>query len=132
MQVIRFFRYKFVNVVFCLPSASYMDKVVREMCHYVLRPQEKGIANAYRIKKSPYMGFTYTTFLGTIRSEIPTKSLWEEFRRLHAEHQEALYERSRKGITVSERRKEEQLAQALKPKATYEDLVKKAKLIMPQ
>jgi ABC-type dipeptide/oligopeptide/nickel transport system ATPase component len=48
MQVIQSFRYKFINVIFYLPSASYMDKVVREMCHYVLRLQERGVANLYR------------------------------------------------------------------------------------
>jgi hypothetical protein len=132
MQVIQSFRYKFINVVFCLPSASYLDKVVREMCHYVLRLQERGIANVYRIRKSPYQGWTYTPFLGTIHSELPTKMLLDEFRRLHAEHQERLYEQSRKGLTVQERRKEDQLAQALKPKATFDDVLEKAKLLMPQ
>jgi hypothetical protein len=78
------------------------------------------------------MGFTYTPFLGTIHSEMPTKNLWEEFRRLHAEHQEKLYEQSRKGLTVQQRRKEEQLEQALKPHDTYESLLEKAKLVMPQ
>lgn len=132
MQVIQSFRYKFINVVFCLPSASYLDKVVREMCHYVLRLQERGIANVYRIKKSPYMGFTYTPFLGTIHSEMPTTMLWDEFRKLHAEHQERLYEESRKGLTVQERRKADQLEQALKPKDTFENTLEKAKLILPQ
>jgi len=132
MQVVQSFRYKFVNVIFCLPSASYMDKVVREMCHYVIRLQERGIANVYRIRKSPYIGYTYTPFLGTIHSEMPTRILWGEFRSLHAEHQERLYEQSRKGITVQERRKEDQLEQALKPKQTFDDVLEKAKLIMPQ
>jgi hypothetical protein len=132
MQVIQSFRYKFVNVIFCLPSASYMDKVVREMCHYVLRLQERGIASVYRIRKSPYMGYTYTPYLGTIHSEMPTRMLWEEFRKLHAEHQERLYEQSRTGLHISEKRKADQLEQALKPKQTFDDVVEKAKLIMPQ
>lgn len=102
------------------------------MCHYVLRLQERGIAKVYRIKKSPYMGFTYTPFLGTIHSEMPTKLLGEEFRRLHAEHQEKLYEDSRKGMTIEARHKADQLEQALKPKDNYATLLDKAKLIMPQ
>jgi len=43
-----------------------------------------------------------------------------------------LYEQSRKGFTVQERRKEDQLEQALKPKQTFDDVLEKAKLIMPQ
>ena len=72
------------------------------------------------------------TLFGAIHSEMPTKILWEEFRRLNAEHQERLYEQSRKGFTVQERRKEDQLEQALKPKQTFDDVLEKAKLIMPQ
>jgi hypothetical protein len=109
-----------------------MDKVVREMCHYVLRFQERGVANVYRIRKSPYMGFTYTRFLGTIHSEMPSKTLLEEFRRMHAEHQKELYEQSRKGQTVQEKRKADQFEAALKPKQICEDVVEKAKLILPQ
>lgn len=51
---------------------------------------------------------------------------------MHAEHQEELYEQSRKGQTVQERRRAEQFEQALKPKDTYENLLEKAKLVMPQ
>jgi len=94
--------------------------------------QERGIANVYRIRKSPYQGWTYTPYLGTIHSELPTKSLLREFTEMHAEHQNALYEASRKGLTIQERRKEEQLEQALKPRDTYESLLEKARLIMPQ
>jgi hypothetical protein len=78
------------------------------------------------------MGFTYTPFLGTVHSEMPTKTLLEEFRKMHAEHQEKLYEASRTGQTIQERRKADQLEQALKPKQTFEDVVEKAKLILPQ
>jgi len=35
-------------------------------------------------------------------------------------------------LTISERRKQDQLEQALKPKQTFDDIVEKAKLIMPQ
>jgi cell fate (sporulation/competence/biofilm development) regulator YlbF (YheA/YmcA/DUF963 family) len=63
---------------------------------------------------------------------MPTHSLWEEFRQLQKQHQDKLYEDARKGMTISERRKADQLEQALKPHDKYEDLVEKAKLIMPQ
>lgn len=132
MQVIQSFRYKFINVIFCLPSASYMDKVVREMCHFVIRLQRRGVGAAYRICKTPYQGWTFTPFLGTVHSQMPTTALWEEFRRLHSEHQERLYEQSRKGLTVQERRKAEQLEKALNPKQPFEELLEKARLILPQ
>jgi ABC-type dipeptide/oligopeptide/nickel transport system ATPase component len=132
MQVIQSFRYKFINVIFCLPSASYMDKVVREMCHFVIRLQRRGVGAAYRICKTPYQGWTFTPYLGNIHSEMPTAGLWNEFRRLHSEHQERLYEQSRKGLTVQEKRKAEQLEKALKPKQPFEELLEKARLILPQ
>lgn len=92
----------------------------------------RAIASVYRIRKSPYTGYTYTPFLGTIHSEMPTASLWKEFRRMHTKHQEQLYETSRKGLTISERRKADQLEQALKPEDSFENTLEKAKLILPQ
>jgi hypothetical protein len=63
---------------------------------------------------------------------MPSRSLWDEFRRLHAEHHEKLYEESRKGLTIKERHKQEQMEKALQPKDTYSALLEKAILIMPQ
>lgn len=132
MQVIQSFRYKLINVIFCLPTASYMDKVVREMCHYVLRMKRRGQASVYRIVKSPFEGWTFTPYLGTIHSEMPTQMLYREFRNMHTEHQEALYERSRKQMEASEKKKAEKLEQSLKPKRTFEELREKAMLILPR
>jgi hypothetical protein len=47
-------------------------------------------------------------------------------------HDHEPYKASRRGLTLQEERKRAQLEQALKPKATFEDTVEKAKLIMPQ
>lgn len=46
--------------------------------------------------------------------------------------QEALYELSRKRMEVSAKKSEEKLEKALEPKRTFEDLVDRAKLILPQ
>jgi len=132
MQVVQSFRYKLINVMFCLPSASYMDKVVREMCHYVLRMQKRGQAKVYRIVKSPFEGWTFTPYLGTIHSEMPTTELFNEFERVRTEHQEALYEQSRKQMEASAKKQAEKLEQTLAPKRTWEDLKERAMLILPQ
>jgi hypothetical protein len=63
---------------------------------------------------------------------MPSKTLLEQFRAMHAQHQERLYEESRKGLTIQERRKADQLEQALKPKQTFADTLEKARLILPQ
>lgn len=132
MQVIQSFRYKLINVIFTVPSASYVDKVPREMCHYVIRMQRRGVASVYRIRKSPFEGFTYTPFLGTIYTEMPTEILYQDFRRSHTEHQERLYEQSRQRMEASEKRDKERLDKALNPKDTMQVLVDKARLILPQ
>jgi len=132
MHVIQSFRRKLINVIFALPSASYMDKVCREMCHFLIRMQQRGVGAVYRICKSPYAGYTFTPHLGTIYSEMPTMGLWEEFRRLHEEHLDKLYAESRKKAILREKRQEEKLEQALKPKQTFDVLMEKARLILPQ
>ena len=48
------------------------------------------------------------------------------------EHLDKLYEESRKKAIVSEKRKEEKLEEALKPKRTFEDTLERAKLVLPQ
>lgn len=132
MQVIQSFRYKFINVIFTLPSAQYLDKVPREMCHFVIRMVGRGQGTVYRIVKSPYEGWTFTPFLGTIHSEMPTNELYYEFKRLHAEHQEKLYEQSRKQMEVSEKKMEEKLEKAFEPRETFDSLKEKGLLILPQ
>lgn len=109
-----------------------MDKVCREMCHFVIRMKQRGIGGVYRICKTPFQGFTYTPHLGTIHSEMPTMSSWEEFRRLHVEHLDKLYEESRKKAMISEKRKVEKMEEALKPKKTFEDTLERARLVLPQ
>ena len=132
MQVIQSFRFKLINVIFTVPSASYIDKVAREMCHYLLRMQKRGQASVYRIVKSPFEGRTFTPFIGTVHSEMPTQMLWKEFKEMHAEHQEALYEKSRKQMEAKAIKDSERLESALLPKDTIENLKEKALLILPQ
>lgn len=132
IKVVQSFRFKLINVIFTVPSASYIDKVAREMCHYLLRMKERGMASVYRIKKSPFEGYTFTPFIGTVHSELPTKMLSDEFYRLHAEHQEALYEKARKEMEAATKRENEKLEKTLSPRETMDDLKEKALLILPQ
>lgn len=131
MQIMQSFRRKLINVIFCLPSGAYMDKVCREMCHFVIRMKKRGVGEVYRIRKN-IQGFTYFPHEGTLYSEMPTMGLWEEFRRLHVEHLDKLYEESRKKAMISEKRKVEKMEEALKPKKTFEDTLERAKLVLPQ
>lgn len=132
IKVVQSFRFKLINVIFTVPSASYIDKVAREMCHYLLRMQARGQASVYRIKKSPFEGYTFTPFIGTIHTELPTKMLLDEFYEMHAEHQEALYEKARKQMEAATKRETEKLEKTLSPRETMDDLKEKALLILPQ
>jgi len=132
MKVIQSFRYKFINVIFTVPSASYLDKVAREMCHYLLRLKKRGQASVYRIMKSPFEGHVFTPFIGNVYAEMPTSFIWEEFRELHAEHQEILYEKARKQMEADSLKAEKKLESDLKPKDTLESFTEKAMLILPQ
>jgi hypothetical protein len=132
IKVIESFRYKLINVIFTVPSAKYIDRVAREMCHYLLRMKARGQASVYRIKKSPFEGYIFTPFIGTVHTELPTKMLLDEFYKMHAEHQEEVYERARKQLEARTVRDSEKLERALTPKETVETLKEKALLILPQ
>jgi hypothetical protein len=132
MMVIQSFRYKFINVIFCLPSAQYMDKVPREMCHFLLRMQRRGAASVYRIRKTAFSGDSYVQTLGTIAAQLPTKQLMDEFYRMHAEHQEQLYADSRREMEAAETRLKDRIDKALTPVVSQETLLDRARLILPR
>jgi len=94
--------------------------------------KKRGQARVYRVVKNPFEGRPFTPFIGTVHSEMPTQGLWKEFKQMHTEHQEALYEKSRKQMEAKAIKDTEKLENALTPKQTLEDLKEKALLILPQ
>lgn len=126
------FRYKLINVIFALPSRYYLDKVPREMCYYEVMMQRRGMANVYKILKSAFADMTYTKFLGVVHLGLPSKSLAEEYEKLRAGHQDALYERLRQEQEVIAKKHEESLKKELEPERTFMDDTEKAMLILPE
>ena len=131
-MVAQSFRYRFINVIFALPSRFYLDKVPRELCHYEVMMQRRGVGSVYKIYKSAFVDMTYTKYLGHIYLSFPSKHLCEEYERMRAEHQDALYERLRKEQDVLTMKHEEKLDKALQPKRTFEEDVEKGVLLLPQ
>jgi len=132
MQVLQSFRYKLINVIFTLPSAVYMDVVARTMCHYLLVMNKRGVATVYRILKPTYAGSPWTKRRGGLYSEMPTAMLWDEFERLRDEHQDALYEQSRKMSEARVEHEKEKLEKTLTPKITDDEFLRIAKATLPQ
>lgn len=126
------FRYKFINVVFALPSRYYLDKVPREMCHYEVMMSRRGVGGVYKIYKSAFVDTTYTKYMGHVFLSLPSKHLFDEYERLRAEHQDALYERLRKEQEVLSKKQEQKLEKALQPKRSFEEDVEKGILLLPQ
>jgi hypothetical protein len=84
--------------------------------------KKRGQARVYRVVKNPFEGRPFTPFIGTVHSEMPTQGLWKEFKQMHTEHQEALYEKSRKQMEAKAIKDTEKLENALTPKQALEDL----------
>lgn len=132
MQVLQSFRYKLINVIFTLPSATYMDIVARTMCHFLLVMNRRGVATVYRILKPTYSGSPWTKRLGVTYSEMPTMGLWDEFERMRTAHQDALYEQARKKSEVRVEKEKQKLEKALKPQMDNTELIRIGKAILPQ
>lgn len=126
------FRYRQVNVFFALPSRYYLDKVPRELCHYEIMMQRRGLGFVHQIYKSSYADITFTKKLGFVHVTMPSKWLVDEYERKRAEHQDALYEKLRKEQEMLEVKEEEKMQKALAPERTFEEDVEKALLILPQ
>lgn len=132
MQVLQSFRYKLINVIFTLPSATYMDIVARTMCHYLLVMTQRGRATVYRILKPTYSGSPWTKRIGGIYSEMPTMYLWDNFETRRTEHQDALYEQSRKLSEARVKGEEEKLEKTLKGRIQDDELLRIARAVLPQ
>jgi len=126
------FRYRLINVMFALPSRYYLDKVPRELCHFELMMQRRGVANVYKIYKSAFTDFTYTKYLGGIQMKLPPKHLTYEYERMRREHQDALYEKLQKQETIRTMKMEKKIEKALTPEVGGEELLARAKMILPQ
>lgn len=132
MQILQSFRYRKVNIIFTLPSAGYMDKVAREMCHFCINLGQRGVGRVYRIVKTPYISWTFTPFMGMVYSEMPTAFMWDEFVRLHTEHiDEFVVEAKEKSIAHGKKAKKK-LEKILEGELTHKQLLVIAKASLPQ
>ena len=110
----------------------YLDKVAREMCHYLLQMRGRGLSNVYAIKKNPLSNWTYTPLLGTLYLKPPSKGLIDAYEKLRQEHMDALFNSLGDQLKVMRLRKEEKLRRALKPRYTFEQQVERARQILPE
>jgi hypothetical protein len=131
-MVTQSFRHKFINVIFALPSRFYLDKVPREMAHYEIMMQRRGVGAVYNIYKSSFVDATYPKYQGTLFLGLPSKQLCDEYENKREQNQNALYERLLKEQEVLTQKQDEKLEKALQPKRTFEDDVEKGMLILPQ
>ena len=132
MQILQSFRYRKLNVIFTLPSAGYMDKVAREMCHFLINMSGRGIGQIYRIMKTTYQSWTYTPFMGLLYSQMPTKMLWDEFTKKHDEHIDEFIRLSEEKSLAGEKKETENLERTMKGRRPLEEDVQKALLILPE
>lgn len=132
MQILQSFRYRKMNMIFTLPSAGYMDKVAREMCHFVINLEQRGVGRVYRIVKTPYVSWTFTPFMGIVYSEMPTAFLWNEFVRLHTEHIDEFVIESKEKSIAQGKKEKRKLEKALQPELKHDQLLMIAKASLPQ
>ena len=109
-----------------------MDKVAREMCHFVVNMQARGVGSIYRIMKTPYQSWTYTPYMGSIYSQMPTRMLEETFNKLHDEHIDEFIELSQRKSLAFEKREQEKLERTLKGKRPLEEDIKMAMMCLPE
>lgn len=126
------FRYKMINVIFSIPSCYYLDKVPREMCHYEIMMQSRGLGSVYKIYKSAFEDRRFTKHLGAIYLSLPSKHLTYEYEELRKEHQDALYEYLQKQQDVLTRKQEEKMQKALAPQVNKEEMLRICKAVLPQ
>lgn len=73
--VFQTFRYKFINVIFTLPSLGYMDYVGRGLLHAVIRMTDRGKGIVYRVQKDMLGRRIFYPKIGVLESGLPSKDL---------------------------------------------------------
>jgi hypothetical protein len=124
-------RFKFINVIFALPSRDYMDKVCREMCHYFMHMYGRGFGVIYGIQRHPMTGWIMHPKITQVMTRAPSKKMTDAYEQKKREHMEKLYAGFDKELKAMQRRKEEKLERDLKPKLSFEQRVEQAKAILP-
>jgi hypothetical protein len=77
--VFQTFRYKFINVIFTLPSLGYMDYVGRGLLHCVIRMVDRGKGVVYRVQKDMLGRRIYYPKIGVLEGAIPSKELIDAY-----------------------------------------------------
>jgi len=74
-MVFQTFRYKFINVIFTLPSLGYMDYVGRGLLHCVIRMLDRGHGVVYRVQKNMLGREIYYPKIGILETYPPSEDL---------------------------------------------------------
>jgi ABC-type oligopeptide transport system ATPase subunit len=102
-MVFQTFRYKFINVIFTLPSLGYMDYVGRGLLHAVIRMLDRGHGVVYRPLKNMLGREIYYKKIGILDAGLPSKELIETYEDKKARIMDRRYELWREEIKASQR-----------------------------
>jgi ABC-type oligopeptide transport system ATPase subunit len=102
-MVFQTFRYKFINVIFTLPSLGYMDYVGRGLLHAVIRMTDRGKGVVYRVQKNMLGRNIYYPKIGLLDIYLPSKSLVDAYEEKKARIMDKRYELWREEIKASQR-----------------------------
>jgi len=91
-MVFQTFRYKYINVVFTLPSLGFMDFVGRSLLHGVIRIVDRGEGILYRVRKNFLGTEIYYPREGQLKFDLPSKSLIEAYEKKKSEVLDRIYE----------------------------------------
>ena len=73
--VMQSFRYKFLNVIFTMPSLGFMDYVGRSLLHAVIRVKDRGYGRVYRVSKDTLGRRIFYKTIGELKVPLPEKRL---------------------------------------------------------
>jgi hypothetical protein len=90
--VFQTFRYKFINVIFTLPSLGYMDYVGRGLLHCVIRMIDRGKGVVYRVQKDMLGRRIYYPKIGVLEAGLPSKRLIDDYEVKKAKIMDMRYE----------------------------------------
>lgn len=78
-HVFQTFRYKYINVIFTVPSLGFIDYVGRSLLHCTVRVTDRGRGVVYRVQKNMLGSDIFYPKIGIVSTELPSEALCKAY-----------------------------------------------------
>jgi hypothetical protein len=130
MDILQSGRYRFVNIIFCVPSVKWIDKIGRNLLHFRIYKESRKLGTVYVNSTNRFTGEEFWDAIGSVFLELPTPHLLKAFQEKHKKRHDEYYEQIKQQLELKEKKAVEKLEKELRPTASSDEVLEKAKYLL--